>query len=1097
MKIMQKSIRVLLAVLSVALCAAFVGGCSVKAKTARHQQRADNYFAEGNFAKAEVEYLVTLRLDGGNKHATSQLGEIYFQQGRYGRAFAFVQRACQLATNDVNMQLKLAMIYLMVQKYPEARNAAQYVLSLSPTNAEAPDIIAESAVTRPDILAARKWLEEHAKKIGETAAMQLAFGVLDFASGDQKAAETAVQRSLSLDPKFSAAHYTMGNLYVRKGMLKEADAEFKTAADLAPKRSPRRLSYANFKLQTGEVAEGKRLMEEITKEAPDYVPAWIRQAEVALAEKRFDDCEALLTKALTHDNDNFDALYIRGRMYLVTGKIDKGVAEFTRMAALYDQSPEVQYQLALADTAAKDFPKAIAALNKALFLRPKYPDAIMLLAGLNINKGDYDSAISSLTQLLKEWPRYGQAYLLLGNAYVAQKNLDASYAAFSKAAELLPQNPQVPLMVGIILEQKKNPTEARKAFERALQISPTMVRALEELVNLDLSEGKYTAALDRVNKETDEKLGPAREVLLAKIYVARAQSVAAKANPNGTVVKLDSPAVQQDVNLAEAALLKAIELEPTQPGSYLLLGNLYVSAGKQQAALDRLNGLVAKTKSAPAYMQVGMIYDTMKDYPKARDAYENAIAANPSFTPALNNLSYLYSERLNDPDKALPLAKKASDLAPGDPAAADTLAWILYKKGDYAHARTLIEDSASKMSGEPEVLFHLGMIRYMMGDEDLARQALQQAAASTADFPGKQDAARRLATLAIDVKASNEKTQADLEQRLKDEPNDPVAAARLGAIYERSGAVDKAAKTYEQLLKLNPQDGPIMGRLARVYMRLNQTDKAMDMAKDAHKAVPADMEISALLGRLVFLSGDYNWSVSLLEDAAGKLPNQPEVRYHLAWAYYSLGRVDEAQRAMQGVASSLTGAQADDAKQFLAFVAAAKDPAQATALPATQILNTNADYVPAMIVAGLQAEKQSKPDDAAKLYSKALAKYPAFAPAARNLVILSSKNPSLADDQKSYDLATKVRASNPDDTDLTRALGVLAYRRGDYNRAALLLQDSSQKLANDGEVYYFLGMSQYQLKRPAAKPSLQRALALNVSSKYADDAKKVLQELGK
>jgi len=765
------------------------------------------------------------------------------------------------------------------------------------------------------------------------------------------------------------------------------------------------------------------------------------------------------------------------------------------MAALYDQSPEVQYQLGMALAGAKDYAQAIVSLNKALSLRPKYPDAMMLLAGLDLSKGDFAPAINLLTQLLKDYPRYGQAYLLLGNAYLEQKNLDAAYSTFSQAAQILPKNPQVPYMMGMILEQKNKNADARKAFEHALELSPQLTHALEELVNLDLADGNYTAAFDRLNKFTDEQIGPSREVLLAKVYVARAQSAADKAN-NGAPGKLSSPAAQADVNLAEAAMLKAIDQAPTQAGTYLLLSKLYVSAGKEQAALDRLNSLVSKTKSAPGYMQIGVIYEAMKDYPKARDAYEQSISINPDFVPALNNLSYLYSERLNDPEKAYPLAKKACDLAPGDPSSADTLGWITYKKGDYAHARTMIEDSASKMPDEAEVQYHLGMVRYMMGDEELARQALQQAAASKTDFPGKEEAGRRLATLAIDAKTATAKTQSDLEQRLKDEPSDPVAADRLGEIYERSGAFDKAAKTYEQLLKLVPQNGPTMGRLAQMYVQLNQTDKALAMAKDAHKALPADAGISAMLGRLMFLSGDYNWSASLLEEAAGKLPNQPEVRYNLAWAYYAEGRADDAQRTMQSASSALTGAQLNDAKQFLTFVAAAKDPAQAAALPATQILSTNADYVPAMMVAGVQAEKQGKPEDAARFYSKALAKYPAFTPAARSLVILYSKNASAPDDQKTYDLAMKARANNPGDTDLTRALGLLAYRRGDYQRAAQLLQESSQTFGNDGELFYFLGKSNYQLKRlPPAKQALTRALALNVSAKYAEDAKKILVEL--
>ena len=215
------------------------------------------------------------------------------------------------------------------------------------------------------------------------------------------------------------------------------------------------------------------------------------------------------------------------------------------------------------------------------------------------------------------------------------------------------------------------------------------------------------------------------------------------------------------MNLAEAALLKAIDQNPTGSGPYLQLARLYIAAGKQQTALDHLNTLVSKTNSASGYLQIGVIYEAMKDYPKARDAYEKSISINPNFVAPLNNLSYLYSERFNDLDKADALAKKSTELAPGDPASEDTLGWITYKKGDYARARALIEDAAGKMPNEAEVQFHLGMVRYMMGDEAPARQALQLAAASTADFPGKAEAVRRLTTLAINAKTADARTQAD------------------------------------------------------------------------------------------------------------------------------------------------------------------------------------------------------------------------------------------------------------------------------------------------------------------------------------------------
>jgi tetratricopeptide (TPR) repeat protein len=1091
---MRKLTQVLLAGAAFALCAVFLTGCSAKAKMARHQQRGDNYYAAGEFSKAEIEYLIALRLDSSNVHTITRLGDIYYQQGRYGRAFPYIQRGCELSTNDVNLQMKLASIYLIATKTKEAREIAEFVLDRSPTNADAPDILAESVTVRTEIEPVHKRLEKLSKQIGETAPLELAFGVLNYASGDLKAAETALQRSITLDPKFSSAYYTLGNLYLTQNKVKEADAAFKTAAELAPVRSPKRLSYANFKIRTGDLAEGKRLMAQINKEAPDYVPAWIRQAEIALAEKRFSDCESLLTQAMARDVDNYDALFLHGRLLLLQGQADKAVTEMSRMAAIFDRSAEVQYQLALAHLAVNDQAKATADLGKALFLNPKYPEAIVLQAGLNITKGDTTAAISALSQLIRQQPQMGEAYMMLGNAYMIQKNLDQALEVYAKASEMFPQNAQIPFVAGMVLVQKKNTVAARKLFERTLELAPQFVRALEEIVNLDIAENKFSEALDRLNKESDEKMGANRQLLLARVYIARARSVARK-EAKSPDLKLNTPATQADVNLAEAALLKAVDLAPTVDGPYLLLAQLYVAAGKEQSALDRLNAYVSKTNNASAYMQIGVIHDELKDYPKARDAYEKAIAANPNFSPALNNLSYLYAERLNSADKALPLAEKARQLAPRDPSSEDTLGWIVFKRGDYARARALLEESASKMPNQPEIQYHLGMARYMLGDEEPARLALQQAAGSTEEFPGKEEAARRLAILAIDAKTADAKTQADLEKRLQDEPNDPIVAERLGEIYEKGGALEKAAKTYEQSLKQVPQNAPLMSRLTHIYIELNKNDKALELAKEAHKVAPGDAMISGMLGHLVFQTGDYNWAATLLQEAAAKLPNDPEIRYDVAWSQYSLGRVDEAEKTMQSAVPALNGSRLSGAKQFLTLVTAAKTPAQATTVPVTQILSTNADYVPAVMLAAIQAEQQSKFDDAGKLYSKALAVYPAFAPAARNLAVLSSRHPQ-ADDQKAYDLALKSRALYSDDTELTRALGVLAYRRADYARAAQLLQDSSQTLNSDGELFYFLGKAHYQLKHmPQSKVALQRALALNIEAKSADDARKVLQEL--
>jgi Flp pilus assembly protein TadD len=128
--------------------------------------------------------------------------------------------------------------------------------------------------------------------------------------------------------------------------------------------------------------------------------------------------------------------------------------------------------------------------------------------------------------------------------------------------------------------------------------------------------------------------------------------------------------------------------------------------------------------------------------PDARETYEKALAVEPLFAPAANNLAWLLTENGGDSDRALQLAQIAKESAPDDPRISDTLGWILFNRGVHQQALVLLRDSAAKLPDEPEVQYHLGMAYAKTGDNGSARKALTMAANSTRDFPGK-DAARR------------------------------------------------------------------------------------------------------------------------------------------------------------------------------------------------------------------------------------------------------------------------------------------------------------------------------------------------------------------
>src|SRR5262249_2409070 len=157
---------------------------------------------------------------------------------------------------------------------------------------------------------------------------------------------------------------------------------------------------------------------------------------------------------------------------------------------------------------------------------------------------------------------------------------------------------------------------------------------------------------------------------------------------------------------------------------------LYVASNRQEEAIAKLTAFVENNntaQAAPALMQLAMINERLKNFAAARDAYEKLLTVAPNSALALNNLAVLYSERFGELDKAYDFAKRGNEAAPNEPHLADTLGWILFKKGDYNNALRLLQESAGKLPDQPEIQFHLGMAHYMLGEEEPARIALQKA----------------------------------------------------------------------------------------------------------------------------------------------------------------------------------------------------------------------------------------------------------------------------------------------------------------------------------------------------------------------------------
>jgi Tfp pilus assembly protein PilF len=124
---------------------------------------------------------------------------------------------------------------------------------------------------------------------------------------------------------------------------------------------------------------------------------------------------------------------------------------------------------------------------------------------------------------------------------------------------------------------------------------------------------------------------------------------------------------------------------------------------------------------AQFWSSLGDAYHANKEHERSDNAYDKALALDPDNVNTLNNYAYYLSERNEELAKAERMSKRSNELAPGQPSYQDTYAWILFRAGKFAEARTWIEKAiASGGKDQGVIVEHYGDILYKLGETSAA-----------------------------------------------------------------------------------------------------------------------------------------------------------------------------------------------------------------------------------------------------------------------------------------------------------------------------------------------------------------------------------------
>ena len=461
----------------------------------------------------------------------------------------------------------------------------------------------------------------------------------------------------------------------------QARAEVDRMVAASP-QDPERLNLAaGFLLSFGDIAGATATLERAMSVVPGHVPTLNNLARARLASQNLDDAEALFRRALSHDAGSIDARV--------------GMAEIAGRRGRNEEAIRWLEEIRVDDA------RAIASR--------------LLLARLYLSGEETAKASKVLTEALSRAPNRADVLIAAGRLQQDFGQHEQALGYYRKAADLEPREASHWLSVAQAQMALGHAPAARESIDRALGLDRNSVDATALAVRLDLADGAREAVLARVLELRRRVPDDARAALLeGDVRSTLGQHAeAVRAFSDSLRLERSLPAV---VRLAQARQLAGVG-DPRGP--------------LRDWLRDHPDDLPARAMHAIFLDQSGAAEQAIAEY-------ERVLASGSPDAVMSNNLAVRYLEK-GDP-RAESLARQAYRLAPTNAAIADTLGWILVKKGSRHEGLRLLREAATQAPQEPEILLHLAEALVESEEAREAREVLGKLLEQHPAFTGRKRA---------------------------------------------------------------------------------------------------------------------------------------------------------------------------------------------------------------------------------------------------------------------------------------------------------------------------------------------------------------------
>jgi len=784
---------------AVLVCSFTLSGCGgADARRSNHMERGNEYFAQGNYDKARVEFRNALQVAPNDVEARFMTARVAEKLGNLNEAAQLYQATIDDNPENYQARAALGRLYVFSGVPEKAKELVEPALVKHPDD---PALLTVRGAARVQLKDREGALADAQKALrikpdDENAAALLAS--LYRQSGEPGKAAELINSTLERVPKSVDLRQVLASLYATMGEQDLAEEQLRKVIEQEPKELRYRAQLVGAYLGAKKVDQAEQVLLDAIKAMPDNSAAKIAYVDFLSSQRTPERAMAAMRDFVTREPKNYELQFGLGALQQRYNRTDDALVTYNKILAANKegvQAINARLRIAAIDVAARRFDNASRLVAEVIKENPRDNDALILRGNIALEKNDPAAAIADLRAVLRDQPRAVGLLRTLARAHIANGEAALAEESLRTAMEAAPADTAVRVELGQLLSQSGRGEQAVALLEEAVKQKPDSVPAREALVRAYIAandlESARRAAEDLKLAGPTLATGPFLSGMVAYAQhryedAQRELDKALELQPNAmdaltaiTRLDIDRGRTPQAV----ARLQARIAADPKNPLVSNMLGEVFVGAKEPAKAVDVLSQTI---QTAPKwwlpYRNLALAKLAQKDQAGAVAAYETGIQAtnhqptlmidlaglyeqlgrvddaikqyedlhqrNPRLEVAANNLAMLlitYRKDQSSLDRARDLSAPFATSNVG--AYLDTHGWVRFKRGEVNQALPVLERAAAQSPNSKVLLFHLGMAQYKAGDRDRAIHSLERALDGGAKFSGADEARTTLATL--------------------------------------------------------------------------------------------------------------------------------------------------------------------------------------------------------------------------------------------------------------------------------------------------------------------------------------------------------------